>query len=75
MKTFKQLKKLMRDGDKEFIANQLKISASLVRMVVNENRTDHYGILEAFTILVSMREGYTKKIITEIARLRKRLEK
>jgi hypothetical protein len=70
MKRFKELKKMMRDGDKEFIATQLKISASLVRMVVNDKRTDHYRILDAFNILINCREQYTKKAIAEIRSLK-----
>ncbi len=73
MKSFKALKKLMRSGDKEFIAEQLQISGSLVRMVVNGNRTDHYGILESFNVLIELREAYYAQVALRIARIKKKL--
>ena len=73
MKSFKALKKLMRSGDKEFIAEQLQISGSLVRMVVNGNRSDHYGILESFNVLIELREEYYSKVAARIAKIKKNL--
>jgi predicted transcriptional regulator len=62
MKSFEQIRKEVRQGDRQLIADALGISKSLVSMVLNYERTDRHNIQLAFNILLKQREDLKKQV-------------
>ena len=61
MKSFKEIQRKAEKGDFTQIARIIGMSASLIRMVVAEERADHYNIQRVFSDMLEQRERLTQR--------------
>lgn len=61
MKSFKEIQKVAEKGDYTQVARIIGKSASLVRMVANQQRADYYNIQRVFSDLLEQRERLVQR--------------